>query len=198
MMRPPSSICSLAVEGPLVRVTADAAYDTVAVRLEFPIFSLNPGLRPRGVAPDVWPTLPVRCPRAADGERRVARRRAPSQASATGSGHWRHPWRCGRLSGAGSRMWLRRRGRAPWADGGPGGARVSSARPAGCRVSSPVSPDVPPRAYAVCAPHEAERRCGARAGGAGWGGASCHAASPVRAAPERRPAGRRPRAVPVR
>ena len=33
-----------------------------AVRLEFPIFSLNPGLRPRGVAPDVWPTLPVRCP----------------------------------------------------------------------------------------------------------------------------------------
>ena len=26
------------------------------VRLEFPIFSLNPGLRPRGVAPDVWPT----------------------------------------------------------------------------------------------------------------------------------------------
>ena len=27
------------------------------VRLEFPIFSLHPGLRPRGVAPDVWPTL---------------------------------------------------------------------------------------------------------------------------------------------
>ena len=27
------------------------------VRLEFPIFSLNPGLRPRGVAPDVGPTL---------------------------------------------------------------------------------------------------------------------------------------------
>ena len=24
------------------------------VRLEFPILSLNPGLRPRGVAPDVW------------------------------------------------------------------------------------------------------------------------------------------------
>ena len=35
-----------AVEGPLVRV-----------RLEFQIFSLYPGLRPRGVAPDVWPTL---------------------------------------------------------------------------------------------------------------------------------------------
>ena len=30
-MRPPASICSPAVEGPLVRVTADAAYDTVAV-----------------------------------------------------------------------------------------------------------------------------------------------------------------------
>ena len=29
----------------------------VPVRLEFPIFSLNPGLRPRGVAPDVGPTL---------------------------------------------------------------------------------------------------------------------------------------------
>ena len=27
------------------------------VRLEFPILSLHPGLRPRGVAPDVWPTL---------------------------------------------------------------------------------------------------------------------------------------------
>ena len=169
-----------------------------AVRLEFPIFSLNPGLRPRGVAPDVWPTLPVRCPPC--GRRRAPRsprRRAPSQASATGSGHWRHPWRCGRLSGAGSRMWRRRRGRAPWADGGPGGARVSSARPAGCRVSSPVSPDVPPALT---------RWCAARGGEAVWcagrrcrlGGASCHAASPVRAAPERRPAGRRPRAVPVR
>ena len=27
------------------------------VRLEFPILSLNPGLRQRCVAPDVWPTL---------------------------------------------------------------------------------------------------------------------------------------------
>ena len=40
------------------------------MRLEFPSFSLNPGLRPRGVAPDVWPTLPVRCPP-------CGRRRAP-------------------------------------------------------------------------------------------------------------------------
>ena len=29
----------------------------VPVRLEFPMLSLHPGLRPRGVAPDVWPTL---------------------------------------------------------------------------------------------------------------------------------------------
>ena len=34
------------------------------------------------------------------GERRSARRRPPSQASATGSGHWRPPWRCGRLCAA--------------------------------------------------------------------------------------------------
>ena len=27
------------------------------VRLEFPILSLNPGLRQRCMAPDVWPTL---------------------------------------------------------------------------------------------------------------------------------------------
>ena len=39
MMRPPPSICS-----PPSR----------AVRLEFPILSLNPGLRQRCVAPDVW------------------------------------------------------------------------------------------------------------------------------------------------
>ena len=31
MMRPPPSICSLRSRGPLVRITADAAYDTVAV-----------------------------------------------------------------------------------------------------------------------------------------------------------------------
>ena len=68
-------------------------------------------------------------------------------------------------------MWLWRRGRAPWADGGPGGARVSSARPAGCRVSSPVSPAGPHDArLRGGAPHEAEGRCGARDGGAGWVG----------------------------
>ena len=30
-MRPPHSICSTAVEGPLVRVTAEATYDTATV-----------------------------------------------------------------------------------------------------------------------------------------------------------------------
>ena len=44
-----------------------------------------------------------------DGERRSARRQPPSQASASGSGPWRHPWRCGRLSWAG---WRVRRGRS--------------------------------------------------------------------------------------
>ena len=50
-------------------------------------------------------------------------------------------------------MWRRRRGRAPWADGGPGG------------VSSPVSPAGPPDVrLRGGASHEAEGRCGARAG----------------------------------
>ena len=31
--------------------------ELLPVRLEFPILSLNPGLRPRCVAPDVWPAL---------------------------------------------------------------------------------------------------------------------------------------------
>ena len=35
--------------------------DPLPVRLEFPIFSLNPGLRQRCVAPDVWPTLSRAC-----------------------------------------------------------------------------------------------------------------------------------------
>ena len=48
---------------------------------------------------------------------------------------------------------------------------VSSARPEGCRVSSPVSPAGPHDArLRGGAPHEAERRCGARDGGAGWVG----------------------------
>ena len=36
---------------------ADCIAHEQPVRLEFPILSLNPRLRPRGVAPDVWPTL---------------------------------------------------------------------------------------------------------------------------------------------
>ena len=69
-------------------------------------------------------------------------------------------------------MWLRRRGRAPWADGGPGGARVSSARPEGCRVSSPVSPDVPRARLRGGASHETQGRRGARGGRAGRSGAT--------------------------
>ena len=91
-------------------------------------------------------------------------------------------------------MWRRRRGRAPWA-GGPGGARVSSAKSEGCRVSSPRLAREPARRALT-------RWCAARGGEAVWcagrrcrlGGAACHAASPVRAAPERRPAGRPPAA----
>ena len=143
--------------------------------------------------------LPVRCPRVVGGARRVARRLAPSQASATGSGLWRHPWRYGRLSGAGARRWRRRRGRAQWAAGGPGGARVWSARPAGCRVSSPVSPAGPSRRALTrwcVARGEGAARCAGRR--CGPGGAARHAASPVRAAPDTPRAGRRPRAVPAR
>ena len=61
------------------------------------------------------------------GERRSARRRPPSQASAIGSGHWRPPWRCGGCV-------PRRRDRAPWAGCGRGGERVSPAR--GCASCS--------------------------------------------------------------
>ena len=62
--------------------------------------------------------------RTVDGERRSARRRPPSQASATGSGPWRHPWRCGRLSWAVWRVRPRRRDRAPCAGCGLGVGRA--------------------------------------------------------------------------
>ena len=44
-------------EGGTARLEQAVAACTKAVRLEFSIFSLHPGLRPRGVAPDVGPTL---------------------------------------------------------------------------------------------------------------------------------------------
>ena len=62
--------------------------------------------------------------RTVDGERRSARRRPPSQASATGSGPWYHPWRCGRLSVAEWRVRPRRRDRAPCAGCGLGVGRA--------------------------------------------------------------------------
>ena len=43
----------------LKRLPVLAARASVPVRLEFQILSLNPGLRQRCVAPDVWPTLGV-------------------------------------------------------------------------------------------------------------------------------------------
>ena len=69
------------------------------------------------------------------------RRRAPSQASATGSGPWRPPWRCGRLSGAGSRMW---RGGGVARRGPPVGLAVPGSRPPGLRSAAPrVRPSSP-------------------------------------------------------
>ena len=101
---------------------------------------------------------------------------------------------CGGVAG----VWPRRRDRAPWAGGGRGGERVSSAR--GCCLLSKRLARRPHR------PAPTTRWCVARGGGAarcaarrcGSGGAARPAASPVRAAPDRRPAGRWPRAVPAR
>ena len=94
---------------------------------------------------------------------------------------------------------VRRRGRARWVAGGPGGARGSSARPAAWRC-------VQPRLARGPARRALTRWCAARGGEAVWcagrrcgpDGVARHAASPVRAVPDRRPAGRRPQAVPVR
>ena len=70
---------------------------------------------------------------------------------------------CGGVAG----VWPRRRDRAPWAGGGRGGERVSSAR--GCASCPNVSPDGPtgPPLLRGGASHEAEGRHGARSGGAG-------------------------------
>ena len=108
------------------------------------------------------------------------------------------PWRCGRLSGAGSRMWY---GGGVARRGPPVGLAVRGSRPPGLRAAA-----CPPRLARGPARRALTRWCAARGGEAVWcagrrcrlGGAACHAASPVRAAPDRRPAGRRPRAVPVR
>ena len=77
------------------------------------------------------------------------RRRAPSQASAIGSGPWRPPWRCGRLSGAGSRMW---RGGGVARRGPPVGLAVPGSRPPGLRSAAPRVRPLSPRAR-----HQPER-----------------------------------------
>ena len=51
-----------------------------------------------------------------------------------------------------------------------GAGRHQATYPEHVRVSSPVSPAVPRARLRGGAPHEAERRCGARDGGAGWVG----------------------------
>ena len=100
------------------------------------------------------------------GERRSARRRPPSQASAPGSGHWRPPWRCGRLCAAVWRVCGRGGGIARR---GPAvGVAVSGSRPPGVASCPSVSPDGPtgPPLRRGGASHEAEGRRGARRGGA--------------------------------
>ena len=87
---------------------ADETLTPEAVRLEFPILSLHPGLRqrcvapddstqfttahydlplrPRGVAPDVWPTLS----RAAEGDVRYSRGTATVDYFNISKGDWRN------------------------------------------------------------------------------------------------------------
>ena len=73
------------------------------------------------------------------GERRSGRHRPPSQASAPGSGHWRPPWRCGRLCAAVWRVCGRGGGIARR---GPAvGVAVSGSRPPG--VVPPVRLEFP-------------------------------------------------------
>ena len=101
------------------------------------------------------------------GERRSGRHRPPSQASATGSGHWRPPWRCGRLCAAVWRVCGRGGGIARR---GPAvGVAVSGSRPPG--VVPPVQtsrPTAPP-----ARPYYAVVRRTRRRGGAGRGRAGC-------------------------
>ena len=56
----PIGITGLAVMSGVVARIVPGPHDAHRqdpVRLEFPILSLNPGLRQRCMAPDVWPTL---------------------------------------------------------------------------------------------------------------------------------------------
>ena len=105
------------------------------------------------------------------GERRSARHRPPSQASAPGSGHWRPPWRCGRLCAAVWRVCGRGGGIARR---GPAvGVEVSGSCPPGVvppvQASRPTAPPARPY-YAVV--RRTRRRGGVVRGAAvrvGWG-----------------------------
>ena len=125
------------------------------------------------MAPDVWPTLPVRCPP-------CGRRRAPR--SPTSGPHHRRarPVRATGATRGGVGGFL---GQVRGCGGGGGVARrgptvglaVRGSRPPGLRAAvcpAPSRPMFPPRLRGG-APHKAERRCGVRAGGAGWVGRCC-------------------------
>ena len=134
------------------------------------------------------------------------------------AGHWCHPWRCGRLCGACSRVWPRRRGWCAvcrlrawrWAGGGLGPAsRPSSGdlgRHPGRAMSGYRRPQARSRDPVPGGPRILTRWCVARGGGAarcagrrcGPGGAADGLVPPAPAARDRRPAGPRRRAVPAR
>ena len=92
--------------------------------------------------------------------------RTPSRACA---GHWCHPWRCGRLWGAGSLVWLRRRDGTPcaglwawrWAGGLGPASRTSSGdlgRHPGRAVSGHCRPRTRAGARGAVRPYAVVRR----------------------------------------
>ena len=81
------------------------------------------------------------------GERRSARRRPPSQASAPGSGHWLPPWRCGRLCAA------------VWRVCGRGGGIARRGPAVGVAVSGSCPPGVVPPVQASRPPATRRRLC---------------------------------------
>ena len=128
------------------------------------------------------------------------------------AGHWCHPWRCGRLCGAGSRVWLRRRDGTPcaglwawrWAGGLGPASRTSSGdlgRHPGRAVSGDRRPQARRRDPVPGGPRILTRCRVARGEGARRGrprGAADGPAPPAPAARDRRRAGPRRRAVPAR
>ena len=132
------------------------------------------------------------------------------------AGHWCHPWRCGRLCGACSRVWPRRRDGAPCAGCGRGvglGGLGPASRPSsgdlgrhpGRAVSGYRRPQARSRDPVPGGPRILTRWCVARGGGAarcasrrcGPGGAADGLVPPAPAAPDTRRVGPRRRAVPA-